>query len=226
MNHTESLLLVDTFNTGGRSTSDTPDIQHPLFVLPRPTTTTASSSFSYLMHVLHLLSRISVLDITLTEEIARQGTLTLLKQLLLISIDEINPSPLAMPKMMKEEIHDVISSIISSSVQQHVPFPLATLPYTNEEILSRLPLSISITAMKNHNDNDDDDDDDAFNSIMEETFFIQQVSHQRQAAQHDVGFGMYHVLLTNLSWLYALPGPDQSIGRFFSFLSFRSLVNK
>jgi hypothetical protein len=174
--------------------------------------------YAKLLRVLNICSRIAERDSTLSEEMGRQGSHALLKQLL--SMDPavvVSPPPvhrLEEATLSDEEavmeLQDVaagIAATFSSAFTVAGKFPLPCSPFSLEDIRGRLPLPFAIVpidgsataSMKRIMS------DSSLSSILSgsnsvdslsvadetTTVLINQVSNIRQSAQQDVGFGAY-----------------------------------
>jgi hypothetical protein len=174
--------------------------------------------YAKLLRVLNICSRIAERDYTLSEELGRQGSHALLKQLL--SMDPavvVSPPPvhrLEEATLSDEEavmeLQDVaagIAATFSSASTVAGKFPLPCSPFSLEDIRGRLPLSFAIVpidgsataSMKRITS------DSSLSSILSgsnsvdslsvadeaTTVLINQVSNIRQSAQQDVGFGAF-----------------------------------
>ena len=175
-----------------------------------------------LYHPLHRLLSIYRqwvrIDSILAEELGRQGAHSLLIQLMNVSSthnmldDDNNNNNQNNHHHCNEMIYDAIVEIQDIAgeiaVTGRLNFPITTNPYTIDELLQRLPLSMTIpitteiTPFKNNgndnhcqsdmtissNGNDMDQNNETMNIHQGITVLIHQIC-SRQSAQVDVGFG-------------------------------------
>ena len=166
-----------------------------------------------LCQVLQLFTRLTQLDITLTEEMAKCGSHFYLSKIIHLDSSsivqsiygskesfvgneangELKSEGLLSRQFIFEQDEDVLTEIqdeaceiVYDSRLPNLTFPVKISPFTTDELIHRLPLEFQVQSP--YYVQDDSHDHDVFASKM--SFLIQQVT-DRQSAQEDVGFGKF-----------------------------------
>ncbi len=148
-----------------------------------------SPELKNLQRVINFLIKLSQLDPILGEEIGRAGSQTVLSKILVqikrcISIAESSCET-------TEEEYDALMDLQDSACEVYSPI-IRGMPFTDEELRSRLPLVYNLTPV------------DHSGELKDTTFLIGQVT-KRQSAQADVGFVMWPSAIVLSRWVMSNP---------------------
>ena len=139
-----------------------------------------------LFRTISLLSNVSQVDNTLGEEIARAGCQAILKRVIdrikeYITICEAAPPTCTTTTTTYsiEELLDKLMDYLDVACELYSPIQSKGMPFTNEEIESRLPLVYNLGPSTDAGDNN-----------HQSTILISQVT-ARQSSQGDVGYVMW-----------------------------------
>lgn len=159
-----------------------------------------------LFRTISLLSNVSQVDNTLGEEIARAGCQAILKRVIdrikeYITICEAAPPTCTTTTTTYsiEELLDKLMDYLDVACELYSPIQSKGMPFTNEEIESRLPLVYNLGPSTEAGDNN-----------HQSTILISQVT-ARQSSQGDVGYVMWPSAIVLSRWL--LSNPQHIIGK-------------
>jgi predicted nicotinamide N-methyase len=159
-----------------------------------------------LFRTISLLSNVSQVDNTLGEEIARAGCQAILKRVIdrikeYITICEAAPPTCTttMTTYSIEELLDKLMDYLDVACELYSPVQSKGMPFTNEEIESRLPLVYNLGPSTDAGDNNN-----------QSTILISQVT-ARQSSQGDVGYVMWPSAIVLSRWL--LSNPQHILGK-------------
>jgi len=154
-----------------------------------PQTICNSDQIKLLQRTLTLLSRVSKLDITLGEEIERGGSQTICTRLIeqISNLSNVDFS---------EEDSDTLVELQDLVFEMYSPSKSARMGFTNDEMLSRLPLVYNFTSASAQQSRLLDFNHDEYSTIL-----ISQVTKRRQSAQADVGFVMWPSAIVLSRWI-------------------------
>lgn len=161
-----------------------------------------------LSFILQLHYDITKMDCVLGEEIARTGSHSILSQIIQYDITHMVTSVFFQFTEVDldfiYEIQDYACSIGKLPIHQHpLIFPIKATPYSNEELMCRLPIPFSLQLSSSsspltclyysHNDHDPCNIDlQAFTLLLssKSVLWIQHIT-ERQSEQFDVGYGTF-----------------------------------
>lgn len=157
-----------------------------------------------LFRTISLLSNVSQVDNTLREEIARAGCQAILKRVIdkikeYITICEAAPPTCITTTHSIEELLDKLMDYLDVACELYSPIQSKGMPFTNEEIESRLPLVYNMSPSTDAGDNN-----------HKSTILISQVT-ARQSSQGDVGYVMWPSAIVLSRWL--LSNPQNILGK-------------
>lgn len=135
-----------------------------------------------LVHLLRLLFTFSRLDPTLSQELAHQGSHTILLNIM---------NNIHLQDEHEEDL-DLIHELCDDIASLYTQFPVTTnlAPYSQSELLQRLPLEFVLQ-----------DDLNEACYLLEPTILMHQVVTTRQSAQEDVGFVLWPSAVVLSRWL-------------------------
>ena len=159
----------------------------------------SDTSTDTLFRIIALLAKISQLDDTLGEEISRAGSQAILKRLVerIKEYIAIYESETDEPS---EEVLDKLMDYLDLACELYSPIARG-MPFTNEEIESRLPLVYNLGPTEEEQDEEKKDDQRQHKST---TILISQVT-ARQSSQGDVGYVMWPSAIVLSRWLISNP---------------------
>ena len=195
-------MLLDAYNTsiihldGGNASDDATTMNTVLEFC-------SDTSIENLFRVISLLAKVSQLDNTLGEEISRAGSQTILKRLVdtikeYITIYETAYCDVAANQQPSEEMLDQLVDYLDLTCELYTPMQSRGMPFTDEEIESRLPLVYNLVpagVQEEENENGEHHLDHPTTTIL-----ISQVT-ARQSSQGDVGYVMWPSAIVLSRWL-------------------------
>jgi len=157
-----------------------------------------------LQRTIQLLIKVSQLDVTLSEEIKRSG-LQLICSRLITQINKLTGKLIEYDSYTEENedtlvlLQDLVFELYTPSGNNES----SNMAFTNDELISRLPLVYNLMPVSSDGSNDNADHE-IQQRPHEVSVFINQIS-KRQSAQVDVGYVMWPSAIILSRWLISNP---------------------